>query len=119
MSPRRRLDAELVRRKLAESRTQAQELIAAGRVTVGGAPADKASRQVLAGDAIEVVGPPPRFVSRGGHKLAAALEHFDVAVAGRRAIDAGASTGGFTDCLLQHGAREVFAVDVGLSLIHI
>lgn len=115
---RRRLDAELVRRGLAASRTQAQEMIAAGAVTVGGAPADKAARQVLAGDAIEVAGPPARFVSRGGLKLEAALEHFGVAVAGRRALDAGASTGGFTDCLLQRGATEVVAVDVGYGQLH-
>jgi 23S rRNA (cytidine1920-2'-O)/16S rRNA (cytidine1409-2'-O)-methyltransferase len=73
---------------------------------------------VLAADPITVVGPPPRFVSRGGDKLAAALERFAVTVAGRRALDAGASTGGFTDCLLQADARHVIAVDVGHGQLH-
>ena len=117
-APRRRLDAELVRRGLAASRTQAAEAIAAGRVTVGGAPADKASRLVAAGEPVEVLGPPPRFVSRGGEKLDAALEHFGVDVRGLRALDAGASTGGFTDCLLQRGAAHVVAVDVGHGQLH-
>ena len=85
---------------------------------VGGAPADKASRLVAAAEALEVVGPPPRFVSRGGQKLDAALEGFGVDVAGRRALDAGASTGGFTDCLLQRGVASVVAVDVGSGQLH-
>lgn len=75
--------------------------------------AEKPSRLVAAGEAVRVSGPAAAFVSRGGEKLAAALAHFDVEVAGRRALDAGASTGGFTDCLLQHGAAMVTAVDVG------
>jgi 23S rRNA (cytidine1920-2'-O)/16S rRNA (cytidine1409-2'-O)-methyltransferase len=87
-------------------------------VTVGGAPADKPSRQVDPGDAIEVLGPPARFVGRGGEKLAGALERFAVDPSGRRAIDCGASTGGFTDCLLQAGAREVVALDVGYGQLH-
>ena len=102
-----------MRRGLAPSREQAQAVIAAGRVTVGGAPAPKASRLVAAGEAVEVLGDPPRFVGRGGEKLDAALHRFAVDVRGRRAVDAGASTGGFTDCLLQRGARHVVAVDVG------
>lgn len=110
---RRRLDLELVRRGLMDSRTRAQEAIAAGRVLVSGAPADRAARLVGAGEPIHVQGPPARFVSRGGDKLDAALDRFAVAVAGRRCLDAGASTGGFTDCLLQRGAAEVVAVDVG------
>ena len=110
---RRRLDAELVRRGLVSSRRVAVEAITAGNVTVGGAPASSAARMVDAGEPIVVAGPPPRFVSRGGEKLAAALERFSVDVSGRRCLDAGASTGGFSDCLLQHGAREVVAVDVG------
>jgi 23S rRNA (cytidine1920-2'-O)/16S rRNA (cytidine1409-2'-O)-methyltransferase len=110
---RRRLDAELVRRGLLGSRRQAVEAIAAGRVRVGGSPARVAARLVGAGEAIQLVGEAPRFVSRGGEKLAAALERFGVAVRGRRALDAGASTGGFTDCLLQAGAAHVHAVDVG------
>lgn len=70
------------------------------------------------GEAIEVLGPRPRFVGRGGEKLDAALDRFDVVVAGRRAIDCGASTGGFTDCLLQHGAASVVAIDVGYGQLH-
>ena len=85
---------------------------------VGGAPASKPAHLVDPGEAVEVVGPGPRFVGRGGEKLDAALERFDVAVAGRRALDAGASTGGFTDCLLQRGAAEVVAVDVGYGQLH-
>jgi len=87
-------------------------------VTVGGAIADKPSRLVAPGDAIELRGPVRTYVSRGGDKLAAALERFGVDVGDRRALDAGASTGGFTDCLLQHGAREVVAVDVGYGQLH-
>jgi 23S rRNA (cytidine1920-2'-O)/16S rRNA (cytidine1409-2'-O)-methyltransferase len=80
---------------------------------VSGAPADKASRLVAPSEPVVLLGPPRRFVSRGGDKLASALERFGVDVVGRRALDAGASTGGFTDCLLQNGAAEVVAVDVG------
>jgi 23S rRNA (cytidine1920-2'-O)/16S rRNA (cytidine1409-2'-O)-methyltransferase len=87
-------------------------------VRVAGAPATKASRLVSAAEPIEVVGPPPRFVSRGGEKLDAALARFDVTVEGKRALDAGASTGGFTDCLLQRGASTVVAVDVGYGQLH-
>ena len=115
---RRRLDAELVRRKLARSRDHASQLIAAGRVRVGGSTATKPATQVEA-DAAVVVSPDdsdPDYVSRGGHKLAGALKVFQPAglvVAGRRALDAGASTGGFTDVLLRAGAGRVYAVDVG------
>ncbi len=115
---RRRLDAVLVDRGLAASRTEAQSLIDADRVHVNGAVAAKASRQVAASDAVVVVGPPARFVGRGGEKLDAALEAFDVVVEGRRALDVGASTGGFTDCLLQRGARAVVALDVGHGQLH-
>jgi 23S rRNA (cytidine1920-2'-O)/16S rRNA (cytidine1409-2'-O)-methyltransferase len=117
-APRRRLDAELVRRGLASSREKARELIARGEVKVAGAPADKASRQVGAHEPIVVLGPPPRFVSRGGEKLAAALERFGLDLEGRRVLDAGASTGGFTDCALQAGAAHVVAVDVGRGQLH-
>jgi 23S rRNA (cytidine1920-2'-O)/16S rRNA (cytidine1409-2'-O)-methyltransferase len=110
---RRRLDVELVRRGLVTSRTRAVEAVEDGRVTVGGAPTRSAARQVDEAEAIVVMGDPPRFVSRGGDKLDAALERFRVDVSGRRALDAGASTGGFTDCLLQRGAAPVVAVDVG------
>ena len=87
-------------------------------MTVGGAIADKPSRLVAAEEAIELRGPARTYVSRGGDKLAAALDHFGVAVRDRRALDAGASTGGFTDCLLQHGVGEVVAVDVGYGQLH-
>jgi 23S rRNA (cytidine1920-2'-O)/16S rRNA (cytidine1409-2'-O)-methyltransferase len=115
---RRRLDTELVRRGLVPSRHQARGLIAAGRVTVGGAPALKPARLVRADEALLVAGERSRYVSRGGEKLAGALERFPVPVAGVRVLDAGASTGGFTDCLLQHGARQVVAVDVGYGQLH-
>jgi 23S rRNA (cytidine1920-2'-O)/16S rRNA (cytidine1409-2'-O)-methyltransferase len=110
---RRRLDVELVRRGLVESRARAQQAIEAGRVLVSGSPADRAGRLVESGEPIHLEGPPARFVSRGGEKLDAALDRFAVPVAGRRCLDVGASTGGFTDCLLQRGAAHVVAVDVG------
>jgi 23S rRNA (cytidine1920-2'-O)/16S rRNA (cytidine1409-2'-O)-methyltransferase len=110
---RRRLDVELVRRGLVASRGQAVEVVDAGRVLVAGAPATKAARLVGPDEAIVVSGGPRRYVSRGGDKLAAALDRFGLDVTGLRALDAGVSTGGFTDCLLQHGAAEVVAVDVG------
>ncbi|MGH3411711.1 MAG: TlyA family RNA methyltransferase [Marmoricola sp.] len=119
MAPRRlRLDAELVRRSLARSREHAASLIAAGRVTVDGHVARKPATGVGT-DADLVVKPArdsPDYVSRGGHKLAGALAVFGergLVVAGRRCLDAGASTGGFTDVLLRAGAAEVVAVDVG------
>ncbi|MGK5447456.1 TlyA family RNA methyltransferase [Streptomyces radiopugnans] len=115
---RNRLDAELVRRGLARSREHAGRLIAAGRVTVGGATATKPATQVETGAAVVVAedAADPDYVSRGGHKLAGALAAFaprGLTVAGRRALDAGASTGGFTDVLLRAGAARVVAVDVG------
>ncbi len=117
MPARRRLDAELVRRGLARSREQAVQLVQDGLVTVGGAVAGKPATGVTA-DAAIVVRPPdpdePSYVSRGGHKLAGALTALsELDVEGRRCLDAGASTGGFTDVLLRGGAREVVAVDVG------
>jgi 23S rRNA (cytidine1920-2'-O)/16S rRNA (cytidine1409-2'-O)-methyltransferase len=102
-----------VRRGLAASRQEAQAAIAAGTVLVAGAPADKPARLVGPDEPVLLLGPPSPYVSRGGLKLEAALDRFDVAVDGRHALDAGASTGGFTDCLLQRGARRVYAVDVG------
>lgn len=109
-----------MRRGLSPSRERARADIAAGRVTVGGAPADKPSRLVDAGEAVLVHGPGPRFVSRAGAKLEAAIERFglDPVFAGARVLDAGASTGGFTDCALQHGAAHVVAVDVGHNQLH-
>ena len=89
-----------------------------GRVLVNGAVADKSSRLVDPADAVIVDAPPARFVSRGGEKLSAALEGFGLDVSGRRVLDAGASTGGFTDCLLQAGAAHVVALDVGHGQLH-
>jgi 23S rRNA (cytidine1920-2'-O)/16S rRNA (cytidine1409-2'-O)-methyltransferase len=110
---KRRLDVLMVERGLAESRAQAQALVLAGLVS----GFDKPGQQVDE-DADIHVERPPRFVSRGGEKLANALERFDVQLDGRDAIDVGASTGGFTDYLLQHGARRVVAVDVGYGQLH-
>ena len=111
---RSRLDAELVRRGLARSREAATDLIEARVVLVSGIPATKPATQVDAETSIVIAENRDEFVSRGGHKLAGALATFTgVGVAGKRALDAGASTGGFTDVLLRNGAREVIAVDVG------
>lgn len=118
MASRRRLDAELQRRGLIGDRARAQELVDAGRVLVAGAVAAKANRLVAPGDAIRVLDPPARFVGRGGDKLAAALDRFDVVTAGARCLDAGSSTGGFTDALLDAGAASVIAVDVGRHQLH-
>ncbi len=118
MSTRRRLDADLVRRGLATSRTDGQSLIDEHRVLVNGAVAEKPSRLVAAGDQVVVSGPPAKFVSRGGLKLEHALNVFGVDVVGLRVLDAGASTGGFTDCVLQRGAAHVVAVDVGHGQLH-
>ncbi|WBB89821.1 TlyA family RNA methyltransferase [Verrucosispora sp. WMMC514] len=118
MARRNRLDAELVRRGLARSREQAVALVEAGRVQLRGVPARKAAAMVDPADPLLVSGADPtsEYVSRGGHKLAGALAAFATAglvVAGRRCLDAGASTGGFTDVLLRADAAEVVAVDVG------
>jgi 23S rRNA (cytidine1920-2'-O)/16S rRNA (cytidine1409-2'-O)-methyltransferase len=111
---RARLDAELVRRGLARSREHAAELIASGRVLVAGQTAVKAATGVDAAAAVLVTEDDgPSYVSRGGHKLAGALDAFGYDPAGMRALDAGASTGGFTDVLLRRGAAHVVAVDVG------
>ncbi len=108
----------MVRRQLVASRTEAQNLIDEHRVLVNGSVADKASRQVSPADAVVVDGPPARFVGRGAEKLDHALATFDIDVHGLRALDAGASTGGFTDCLLQRGAAHVVALDVGHGQLH-
>ena len=116
MARRARLDAELVRRKLARSREQAAQLVEAGRVQVRGTVARKVAAMVDPADPVLVTGEDPatEYVSRGGHKLAGALAAFPgLTVGGRRCLDAGASTGGFTDVLLRAGARQVVAVDVG------
>ncbi|MHB8644286.1 MAG: TlyA family RNA methyltransferase [Thermomicrobiales bacterium] len=107
-----RLDQLLVDRNLAESRSRAQALILAGHVRVGTTPVTKAG-ELIATQAEITVLTPPRFVSRGGEKLDHALERFGLDVAGRVCADFGASTGGFTDCLLQRGAARVYAIDVG------
>jgi 23S rRNA (cytidine1920-2'-O)/16S rRNA (cytidine1409-2'-O)-methyltransferase len=103
---------------LATSRTEAQEAIRAGLVTVDGAPASKPATQVSAGQALVVAAPARAYVSRGGEKLAHGLEVFGVDPSGRRCLDAGVSTGGFTDCLLQRGAGHVLAYDVGYGQVH-
>ena len=107
-----RLDQALVERALCDSREKAKRLVLAGAIRVNGHPARKASDSVKPADEITVTAP-EKFVSRGGHKLEHALAHFQLDVTGITAIDLGASTGGFTDCLLQRGAAKVFAVDVG------
>ncbi|MGD9525941.1 TlyA family RNA methyltransferase [Pseudonocardia sp.] len=114
MPTRARLDAELVRRGLARSRQQAAELIGAGRVAIRGVPAAKPATVVDRDTPLVVTeSDVPQWASRGGHKLIGALDAFGVAVDGLRCLDAGASTGGFTDVLLARGAAEVVAVDVG------
>ena len=111
-----RLDVALVDRQLAESRERAQALILAGKVTVDGQRADKPGRPVTEDARIEVE-QALRYVSRGGVKLEAALQKFQVPVEGKICLDIGTSTGGFTDCLLQHGARRVHSVDTGAGQI--
>ena len=114
MTRRARVDAELVRRGLARSRQQAAELIGAGRVSVNGMPAAKPATAIDVNASLIVdVGDERSWVSRGAHKLIGALDAFGVSVAQTRCLDAGASTGGFTEVLLDRGAREVVAVDVG------
>jgi 23S rRNA (cytidine1920-2'-O)/16S rRNA (cytidine1409-2'-O)-methyltransferase len=111
-SPMSRLDQALVERGLCESREKAKRAVMAGSVRINGQPARKPSDSVEPQDML-VLATPERYVSRGGYKLEHALDHFQLTVAGQTAVDLGASTGGFTDCLLQHGAAKVYAVDVG------
>jgi 23S rRNA (cytidine1920-2'-O)/16S rRNA (cytidine1409-2'-O)-methyltransferase len=111
-SEKKRLDVLVVERGLAESREKAQAMILAGEVRVDGTRKDKAGMQVSADAQIEVSGTSSKYASRGGLKLEGALEDFGVEVTGKICLDIGASTGGFTDCLLQHGAQRVYAVDV-------
>ncbi len=118
MAARRRLDAEMVRRNLVASRQLARNEIEQGRVLVDGAPALKPARLVDPAQDVRLLGPPPRYVSRAGLKLEAAFDQFDIDPAGLRCLDAGASTGGFTDCLLARGAAHVVAVDVGTHQLH-
>jgi len=112
MAGRQRLDLELVERGLAASRQQAQQLIRSGRVRSGTTVLDKPGVAVATSLPL-AVDHPPRFVSRGGEKLVAALEALPIAVEGRICLDGGISTGGFSDCLLQHGASRVYGIDVG------
>jgi 23S rRNA (cytidine1920-2'-O)/16S rRNA (cytidine1409-2'-O)-methyltransferase len=110
---RARLDDEVVRRGLADTIERARQLIRAGEVLVDEVPADKPGALVREGRAIRLRSAPSRYVSRGGLKLEAALDAWGVDPAGRVCVDLGASTGGFTDCLLQRGATRVYAIDVG------
>ncbi|MCY4536452.1 MAG: TlyA family RNA methyltransferase [Bryobacterales bacterium] len=113
-----RVDQLIVERGLVASRQQAQAMVMAGEVLVDEQKADKPSRLIAPDVSIRLLRQRPRFVSRGGEKLAAALSHFGVDVTGTVCLDIGASTGGFTDCLLQHGAAQVHAVDVGTNQLH-
>ncbi len=112
MSSKQRVDQLLVERKLVDSREKAQALILAGNVLVNGQRQDKAGHSVATDSRVELLDT-PKFVSRGGVKLEAALEHWQIQVEGLVCLDVGSSTGGFTDCLLQHGAARVYAIDVG------
>jgi 23S rRNA (cytidine1920-2'-O)/16S rRNA (cytidine1409-2'-O)-methyltransferase len=117
MAKKTRVDLLLVERGLAESRSLAQRLVMAGQVRADGQVVDKPSSKVS--DDVELqIAHGPRFVSRGGEKLQAAFEFFDLDVTGLICADLGASTGGFTDCLLQHGAAKVYAIDVGQGILH-
>jgi 23S rRNA (cytidine1920-2'-O)/16S rRNA (cytidine1409-2'-O)-methyltransferase len=115
--PKVRLDVLLVERGLAESRAKAQAMIMAGQVRVAGQVTLKPSTTIPA-DSVLTVDTGPRFVSRGGEKLDAALTAFNISVSGLVCADVGASTGGFTDCLLQRGAAKVYAIDVGKGILH-
>jgi 23S rRNA (cytidine1920-2'-O)/16S rRNA (cytidine1409-2'-O)-methyltransferase len=110
---KRRLDLEILKRNLAPSRQRAQALIMSGKVLVNQQPFDKPGTLVTDDDKILIRGEYTPYVSRGGRKLEAGLKTFGITAEGMSCLDVGASTGGFTDCLLQHGARKVFAVDVG------
>lgn len=112
-----RLDVLLVERGLAESRSKAQAIIMAGQARVNGQMVDKVAA-LLDADATVSVDAGPRYVSRGGEKLEGALAVFPVHTEGKTCVDVGASTGGFTDCLLQYGAAKVYAIDVGKGILH-
>ncbi len=109
---KKRLDVLVVERGLADSREKAQAMILAGEVRVNGSRSDKAGMQVATDARIEISGTSAKYASRGGLKLEGALKDFGVDVSGKTCLDIGASTGGFTDCLLAHGARQVYAIDV-------
>ncbi|MBP1560505.1 MAG: TlyA family RNA methyltransferase [Oscillospiraceae bacterium] len=108
-----RLDIYLAEKGLAKSRERAKELIKASQVTVNGKAASKPALEVSEGDEVKIIGEQLKYVGRGGLKLEKAIEHFGISLTGRVCIDIGASTGGFTDCMLQNGAAYVYAVDVG------
>ena len=114
---KKRIDILLVERGLAESRNRAQRLVMAGEVRVEGEMIHKSSTQVEENASIDIK-QRPKYVSRGGKKLAAAVDAFQVLIEGKVCADIGASTGGFTDCLLQNGAEKVYAIDVGYGLLH-
>lgn len=118
MRPRTRLDSLLVERGLVESREKAQAMILAGEVLADGQKVTKAGQKVPAAADIRLLGRKTRFVSRGGEKLDGAMKHFAIDVRDNVCLDVGSSTGGFTDCLLQRGARKVYAVDVGTAQLH-
>jgi len=115
---RERLDVLVWQRQLAPSRAQAQALILAGKIAVDGQCLSQCGARVAAGADVRLLAEPSPYVSRGGEKLAAGLEAFDCRVQDAVALDVGASTGGFTDCLLLAGARRVYAVDVGYGQLH-
>ncbi len=110
-----RIDVLMVERGLAPSRERAQSMIMAGQVQIAGQRIDKPGTRISADSQVEIVGQPLRYASRGGLKLEGALEDFGVTPDGKICLDAGSSTGGFTDCLLQHGASKVYAVDVTIA----
>ena len=118
MKERVRIDQLLVERELAESRAKAQALVLAGQVLVDEQKVDKPGRAVSPEAEVRLLGLPPKFVSRAGFKLEAALDRWAIDIAGRTCLDVGASTGGFTDCLLQRGAAKVYAIDVGTNQLH-
>ena len=114
----RRLDAAMAAMGLVPSREQAARLIRAGQVTVNGKVASRPSTQLQEDDQVEITGGQLPFVSRGGLKLQRALEVFPISLNGCICADIGASTGGFTDCMLQHGAAKIYAIDVGTGQLH-
>ena len=118
MKPRVRIDRLLLERGLAESRQKAQAFVMAGQVLANEQKITKPGQQVAPEAEIRILGPAPRYVSRAGVKLEAALEKFHISVQDKICLDIGASTGGFTDCLLRHGAAKVYAVDAGTAQLH-
>lgn len=118
MSARQRIDRLLVERGLAESREKAQAMLLAGEVLVNEQKITKAGQQVAPDAPIRVLAEPPKYVSRAGFKLEGAFDQFGITVEGQICLDIGASTGGFTDCLLQHGAAKVYAIDAGTAQLH-